>query len=178
MHFLDEHQLASKEVLQADKFWIAGNDGVRFLFERQKNIKPHCHFTAGTTMSGFHDPATGTSDDHPSFFRHSSAKRFRGLITRMVLASSSGAEDRNFTIEPVRGENFECVAKLLQRAAEDLEISSRSAIIRKLICRELDLVDQFFVLAKFRNVFDDLGLGRPRMLQRMPLHNDLAIPWT
>lgn|GEM_PF-4137428 len=128
VHFLDEHQFAGEEVFEADKFGVAGDDGVGLLLEGQEDIEPHGHITPGTPVSGFHDAGPGTGDDHPAFLGHASPELFSGVPCGVIGCCSCGAEDADFAVASPRGEDFEGVAEFPEGAAENFEVAAGCVI--------------------------------------------------
>ncbi len=93
-------------------------------------------------MAGFHDAAGGAGDHEPTALGHFAAELNGLLIGGLVGAGAGRAKHRDFAARAVGGKNFEGVAQLAHRAAEDFEIAARRLIGGELIGRFFDLIDQ------------------------------------
>ena len=97
--------------------WLLGDsNGSRML-------TPNALSGARAFDAGLHDPGAGAGDDHPVPVGHRRGEAAGLVVERVVATRARRPEDGDLAGRPVRREDRERVAQLLERGVRDLEVA-------------------------------------------------------
>ena len=102
----DEVEFAGEEVFEGEKFGIAADGFVGFLFEREFDVEGEAVFAACASLGGAHDAFASAGDDHIASFLHELAEAVGRFVTWAGGLGTGGPEDGNFFDTAIRGKNL------------------------------------------------------------------------
>ena len=80
-------------------------------------------------------PAARAGDHHPLMLGHPPAEFDRRLIRGLMGQGACRAENGYLAAGTVRSEDFEGIAQLAKRAAQELDVAAAGPVLRQLIGR-------------------------------------------
>ena len=101
----DEVELAGEEVVEVDEFFVAVDDFVCALLERETDVEAEGFLAAGSALGGAHDAIAAAGDDHVIELAHLAGEFLGGLECGIGGRGAGGAEDDDFLKGGVGGED-------------------------------------------------------------------------
>lgn len=124
----DEVEFAGEEIFEGEKFAIAADGFVGFLFEREFDVEGEAVFAACASLGRAHNAFASAGDDHIASFLHELAEAVGRFISGGCGLSTSGSEDGDFFDTAIRGEDLVGVFDFAHDAFELFEVALIGAI--------------------------------------------------
>jgi hypothetical protein len=145
VRLLHEEELAREEVPEADQLLVVADRRVGRLLPRQADVDAEALLTAGAALRRAHDPVARAGDDHPAGARERLRETARLLVLGRARRRARAAEDRDLAHVLPRRKDPQCVADLLQRAVDQLQVAARRLLLQQLYRRDAHLAHQLGV---------------------------------
>ena len=124
----DEVEFAGEEIFEGEKFGIAADGFVGFLFEREFDVEGEAVFASCACLGGAHDSFSPAGDDHIASFLHKLAEAVGRFIGGGCGLGTGGSEDGDFFDTAIRGEDLVGVFDFAHDAFELFEVALIGAI--------------------------------------------------
>ena len=124
----DEVEFAGEEIFEGEKFAIAANGFVGFLFEREFDVEGEAVFASCACLGGAHDSFPPARDDHIACLLHELTEAVGRFVCGGCRLGAGGSEDRDFFDTAIRGEDLVGVLDFAHDAFELFEVTLIGAI--------------------------------------------------